>query len=220
MGQESGSNPAQQGTHDSPLDTQAAPAEADTTRRRFLLTAATATGAVGAGVAAWPLINYFRPSARARVLGGPVEVNTAGIEPGGQVTVSWRGKPVWVLRRTPEMLERLAHKHSLDELRDPDSTVTSQQPTYAQNPTRSLRPELFVAVALCTHLGCVPSFRPKAGSEPLGTNWMGGYFCPCHGSRFDLAGRVTKNVPAPTNLVIPPHRFLTTDQLEIGVDHV
>ena len=118
------------------------------------------------------------------------------------------------------MLERLSHEHWRERLRDPDSEVEAQQPTYTQNATRSLDPEVFVAVALCTHLGCVPTFRPDpAADDGLGEEWMGGYFCPCHGSKFDLAGRVTKNVPAPTNLVIPPHRYLRGDQLEIGVDH-
>ncbi len=168
-------------------------------RRHFLVAAAATTGLVGVGVA--------------------VSVNVGRIEPGEQITVIWRGKPVWVLRRTPAMLEHMAHEQWIDELRDPDSSVRTQQPPYAKNPLRSIRPEIFVSVALCTHLGCVPLYRPDAASEGLGQVWIGGYYCPCHGSRFDLAGRVTKNVPAPTNLVVPPHRFINDDILEIGVDY-
>ncbi len=188
-------------------------------RRHFLVAAATTTGVVGAGLAAWPFIASLRPSAKAQAVGGAVSVNVGQIEPGAQITVIWRGKPIWILRRTPAMLERMAHGHWINELRDPDSAVQTQQPPYAQNPLRSLRPEIFVAVALCTHLGCVPLFRPDVAGEGLGEDWMGGYFCPCHGSKFDLAGRVTKNVPAPTNLVVPPYRFIDDSILEIGVDH-
>lgn len=125
---------------------------------------------------------------------------------------------MWVLRRSADAQERLQHPHWIDALRDPDSLVDTQQPSYAKNPTRSLRPDIFVAVALCTHLGCVPLYEPEVDSRPDDGDWMGGYFCPCHGSKFDLAGRVTKNVPAPTNLVVPPHRYLSDDVLEIGVD--
>lgn len=190
------------------------------TRRHFLAGAAATAGAVGAGFAIWPFIDSMRPGARAQALGAAVQVDIQYLEPGDQVTVTWRGQPVWVLRRTEEMLERMMHQHWTDSLRDPDSAVETQQPPYAQNVTRSLRPDIFVVVALCTHLGCVPSFRPQVSSEDLGQDWMGGYFCPCHGSRFDLAGRVAKKVPAPTNLVVPPHRFLNANMLEIGVDYV
>lgn len=191
----------------------------DSTRRHFLLVAAAATGAVGVGLAGWPFLTSLRPSARARSVGAPVTVDVSGLQPGEQVTVLWRGKPVWVLRRGPEVLERMTHEHWLDMLRDPYSGVATQQPSYAQNPWRSLRQDIFVAVALCTHLGCVPLYRPEVASDGLGDEWMGGYFCPCHGSKFDLAGRVTKNVPAPTNLVVPPYRFIRPDLLEIGIDH-
>ncbi len=194
--------------------------DADRSRRHFL-TAATATiGAVGAAIAAWPFIASLRPSAKAQALGSSVQFDVSQLQPGEQATVVWRGQPIWILRRTPAMLERLNHDHWLEGLRDPDSMVEAQQPVYTQNATRSLRPEFFVAVALCTHLGCVPSFRPDPAGDGLGEDWMGGYFCPCHGSKFDLAGRVTKNVPAPTNLVIPPHRYLRDGHLEIGVDYV
>lgn len=191
----------------------------DENRRHFLTVAATATGLVGAGLAAWPFLRSLRPSAKAQARGGSVSVNVRRIEPGAQITVIWRGKPIWVLRRSPEMIDRMQHPHWIDNLRDPDSLVDTQQPPYAKNPTRSLRPDIFVAVALCTHLGCVPLFEPEATSRPFESEWMGGYFCPCHGSKFDLAGRVTKNVPAPTNLAVPPHRFLNDDVLEIGVDY-
>ncbi len=170
------------------------------------------------GFAAWPFIASWQPSAKAQALGSPVRVDASKLEPGQQVTVAWRGQPVWVLRRDSAMLERLTHDHWREQLRDPDSTLETQQPLYAQNATRSIRPEYLVVVALCTHLGCVPTFRPDATSEDLGANWMGGYYCPCHGSRFDLAGRVTKNVPAPTNLIVPPHRYVTPEVVEIGVD--
>jgi ubiquinol-cytochrome c reductase iron-sulfur subunit len=187
-------------------------------RRRFLITAVATAGAVGAGFAAWPFLASWRPSAKAQAVGGPVLLNVSLIEPGQQVTIAWRGRPVWVLRRTPEMLDRIDHSHWLQELSDPDSTVETQQPSYARNSTRSIRPDLFVVVAICTHLGCVPTFDPEVPNARLGQDWMGGYYCPCHGSRFDLAGRVFKNVPAPTNLVVPPYRFLDADTVEIGVD--
>lgn len=189
-------------------------------RRRFLVSATATVGVVGATVAAWPFVASWLPSAKARALGAPVPVETDGIEPGQQLTVAWRGRPVWVLHRTPEMLERLRHAHWRNGLSDPDSKVESQQPPYAQNATRSIRPEYLVAVGICTHLGCVPTFRPEVPSKDLGADWMGGYYCPCHGSRFDLAGRVVKYVPAPTNLVIPPHRYIGPQTIEIGIDQV
>lgn len=188
-------------------------------RRRFLSIATAALGIVGAGFAAVPLLRSLRPSARAQARGGPIKVDISRLEPGEQITVIWRGRPVWVLRRTAEILDRMSHEHWLERLRDPNSSVESQQPAYARNATRSIRPDVFVAVALCTHLGCVPNIRPEAGDPALGEDWMGGYFCPCHGSLFDFAGRVTRNVPAPVNLVIPPHRFLGPDTVEIGVDN-
>lgn len=218
MGQAAGSNNQSIKTGQLPGERPASEA-ADRARRHFLVTAAVTTGVVGAGFAAWPFLGSLRPSAKAQALGAPVSVDVSRLEPGEQITVVWRGKPVWVLRRTPDMLERMNHEHWISELRDPGSSVDAQQPSYAQNATRSLREDIFVAVALCTHLGCVPLYEPKATSRAFDDKWMGGYFCPCHGSKFDLAGRVTKNVPAPTNLVVPPHRFLRGDTLEIGVDY-
>lgn len=187
-------------------------------RRRFLVIATSAIGAVGASLAAWPFLASWRPSAKARAVGGPVKVNVSLLEPGQQLTVVWRGKPVWVLRRTAAMLERLGHDQWIDKLSDPDSATETQQPPYARNATRSIRPDIFVTVGICTHLGCVPTFRPDVAPADLGEEWMGGYFCPCHKSKFDLAGRVFKYVPAPTNLVVPPYRFLDSDTVEIGID--
>ena len=200
-------------------DTVGASSAVNPARRRLLLSAVTAASVVGAGWAAWPFVASFKPSARARAVGGTIQFNLSTVKQGEQVTLLWRGKPVWVLHRTKEMLLRLQHDHWLKQLRDPDSTVETQQPVYAKNPTRSLRPEFLVVVAVCTHLGCVPAFKPKVPDESLGDDWMGGYSCACHGSRFDLAGRVTKGVPAPTNLVVPPHYFVDVDTLVIGVDN-
>lgn len=219
MSQAKGSKPEHHGLNAEPSGDPDESAASGSARRQFLIVAVAATGAVGAGFAAWPFVGSLRPSAKAQAVGAPVSVDVNQLEPGEQITVMWRGKPVWVLRRTAAMLERMKHEHWIDGLRDPNSGVESQQPPYAQNPTRSLRPDIFVAVALCTHLGCVPLYRPDVAGEGLGEDWMGGYFCPCHGSKFDLAGRVVKNVPAPTNLVVPPHRFLGSGVLEIGVDH-
>lgn len=218
MGQIASPGQGQHGETGQPSEDAAGEENADRARRRFLVTAVTATGAIGASVAAWPFLSSLRPSAKAQAMGSAVSIDVSYIEPGQQVTVIWRGQPIWVLRRSPEMLERMTHARWIEGLRDPDSTVETQQPPYARNPTRSLRPDIFVAVALCTHLGCVPLFEPDATSRAFDNDWIGGYFCPCHGSRFDLAGRVAKNVPAPANLVVPPHRFLSDDVLEIGVD--
>jgi len=187
-------------------------------RRRFLTATAVAAGAVGTAAALAPFLASMRPSARARAAGAPVQVDVSRLEPGQQITVAWRGRPVWLLRRTPGMLERMRDPSHLARLRDPDSRVETQQPPYARNPHRSIRPGLFVAVGLCTHLGCVPTYRPEVGPPDLGEDWIGGYFCPCHGSRFDLAGRVFKGVPAPTNLVIPPYRFVSDTVVEVGTD--
>ncbi len=148
--------------------------------------------------------------------GTPVVVDISKLELGQQITVNWRQKPVWVLRRTPQILATL--NTLTDRLRDPESRVKSQQPAYARNKYRSIRPEYLVVIAICTHLGCVPSFRPEVAPADLGAEWMGGYFCPCHGSRFDFAGRVFKGVPAPINLLVPSHRYLSDQLIEIGVD--
>ena len=189
--------------------------------RRHFLTVATATAAsAGIGLAAYPFLASLQPSARASAEGGPVQVDLSLIQPGERITVTWRGKPVWVVRRTEEVLQRMANEEWLAELRDPTSEVTAQQPDYARNATRSISDEYFVAIALCTHLGCVPLYEPLPDAERSSRLWIGGFFCPCHGSRFDLAGRVVKNVPAPTNLVIPPHTFVGAHRLEIGTHYI
>ncbi len=185
----------------------------DNSRRHFLTVATIATGAVGAGLAAVPFFASLRPSARAQALGAPVEVPLASIQPGEMVRVIWRGKVIFVLRRTEAMLGTLPD--ITGELRDPNSDVAEQQPDYAVNETRSVKPEYLVVEGSCTHLGCAPledfEARPVEG-------WPGGFFCPCHGSKFDFAGRVYKGVPAPTNLRVPPHRFVRDDLILIGQD--
>jgi len=184
-------------------------------RRRFLTAATTVVGAVGVGFALVPFISSMQPSAKARAAGAPVRADTSKLKPGQMIRVKWRGKPVWLVRRTEQMLEVLP---SLDsKLRDPDS-LEPQQPSYAQNSYRSIKPGLLVTVGICTHLGCSPTYRPDVGAADMGEGWEGGFFCPCHGSKFDLAGRVYKGVPAPTNLVIPPHRYLSESELIIGED--
>ena len=185
----------------------------DRNRRHFLTVATVVTGAVGAGLAAIPFLASLKPSARAQALGAPVEVPLASMKPGEMVRVIWRGKLVFVLRRTEAMLAKLSQHN--DSLRDPNSEVAEQQPEYAANATRSVKPEYLVVEGSCTHLGCAPledfEVRPAEG-------WDGGFFCPCHGSKFDLAGRVLKGVPAPTNLRVPPHRFVRDDLILIGQD--
>ena len=185
----------------------------DRNRRHFLIVATAVTGAAGAGVAAIPFISSLKPSARAQALGAPVEVPIGSMQPGELIRVLWRGRLVFVLRRSEEMLSRLTE--NVDRLRDPESAEVAQQPEYAVNDTRSVRPEYLVVEGSCTHLGCAPiedfDVRPAEG-------WGGGFFCPCHGSTFDLAGRVYKGVPAPTNLRVPPHRFVRDDLILIGQD--
>lgn len=187
--------------------------------RRKLLTAATGiVGGVGIAAASIPFLGSMLPSERARAAGAPVGADFAGLDPGKQLTVEWRGKPVWILRRTEAMLKSLEDPVHRLRLADPDSKVASQQPAYARNALRSVKPEFLILVPICTHLGCVPTFRPEVGPSDLGGEWPGGYFCPCHGSRFDFAGRVYRNVPAPTNLVVPPHRYLGAATVRIGED--
>ncbi|MFC7090668.1 ubiquinol-cytochrome c reductase iron-sulfur subunit [Halomonas salifodinae] len=186
-------------------------------RRRFLVGATTVVGAVGAVGVAVPFVASWQPSARARAAGAPVSADISKLEPGQQMTVEWRGKPVWIVHRTAEMIERT---QGIDpsRLSDPESTVP-QQPAYVSGQLRSLRPEIGVLVGICTHLGCSPTFRPEPGAADLGgDSWPGGYFCPCHGSRFDLAGRVFANVPAPINLEVPPYRFDSDEIVVIGED--
>ena len=182
-------------------------------RRRFLTGVTTGVGAAGVAAAAVPFVASMTPSAKAKAAGAPVQVDIGNLEPGRLLKFEWRGKPVWIIKRTPEMLESL--NIVTDELVDPDSD-RDQQPEYAQNQARSINPEVLVLVGLCTHLGCSPLEKLIPGE--LDSEWQGGFFCPCHGSKFDLAGRVYKGVPAPTNLVVPPHRFLTDTRVEIGVD--
>lgn len=185
----------------------------DPERRQWLMTTA-AAGGVAAVAVAVPFVSSLGPSERAKAAGGPVEVDLADIPPGGMKTVEWRGKPVWVVRRTPEMIAALRGHDA--ELADPAS-LRDQQPDEARNPLRAVRPEIFVAVGLCTHLGCSPTAVPQGTANPgLPGDWPGGFFCPCHGSTFDGAGRVFKNKPAPTNLEIPPHRFAGDTRLVIG----
>lgn len=184
--------------------------------RRQLLTAATVlTGAVGAVFAAVPFLSSWKPSARAKALGAPVEIDISKLEPGALLKVEWRGKPVWVLRRTEEMIAGLDENDAL--LADPDSEI-SDQPDYARNEARAIRPEFLVVLGVCTHLGCAPIERFRVGDVELGADWPGGFYCPCHGSKFDLAGRVFKGVPAPTNLAIPPYAFVDDNHILVGQD--
>jgi ubiquinol-cytochrome c reductase iron-sulfur subunit len=187
----------------------------DTRKRKFLIAATSAVGGVAVAGVAVPLVMSMMPSARAKAAGAPVEVDISKIEPGMLLTVEWRGKPVWIVNRTKEMLDLMA-KHD-DQLADANSEQP-QQPDYCKNATRSIKPEYLVAVGICTHLGCSPTYRKEVGAADLGADWPGGFFCPCHGSRFDLAARVYKGVPAPTNLVVPPHQYLSDAKLLIGVD--
>ncbi|MFO7530290.1 MAG: ubiquinol-cytochrome c reductase iron-sulfur subunit [Marinobacter sp.] len=184
-------------------------------RRRFLIGATSVVGGVGVVGAAVPFVASWNPSAKAEAAGAPVTVNISKIEPGQQITVEWRGKPVWVIRRTPEMLENIEKLN--DVVKDPQSEAP-QQPPYIEGALRALKPEFGVYVGLCTHLGCVPSYRPELAPADLGENWLGGLFCPCHGSRYDLAGRVYEAQPAPLNLEVPPYRFDDDVTLTIGLD--
>jgi ubiquinol-cytochrome c reductase iron-sulfur subunit len=188
----------------------------DEKRRRLLLIATSAAaGVVGAGVAV-PFVMSWFPSARALAAGAPVEFDISRVEPGQQITVEWRGKPVWVLKRTAEMLERLPKNTPL--LVDPESK-DAEQPPYVTGPQRSIKPEIFVAVGVCTHLGCSPTLKKEIGAaSEMGPEWPGGYYCPCHNSRFDLAARVFKGSPAPRNLAIPPHRYASEAVIVVGED--
>jgi ubiquinol-cytochrome c reductase iron-sulfur subunit len=182
----------------------------------MLVNATAGVGVVGAAAFAAPLLASWMPSARAKAAGAPVEVNISKIEPGQLVRVIWRGKPVWLIKRSPETLADLASNETL--LADPKSSNGAQQPAYAQNEARSRKPEMMIAIGICTHLGCSPTYIPELGADSMGAGWKGGFFCPCHGSSFDMAGRVFKNVPAPTNLVVPPHFYKSDDVVLIGED--
>lgn len=184
-------------------------------KRRRLLVVTAGLGAVGGLFTAFPFVMSMTPSARARAMGAPVTVDISKLEPGQRLVVEWRGKPVWIVRRTQTMLERLPKID--DELADPKSEV-NQQPVYAQNEWRSIKPSILVLVGICTHLGCSPLPKLEPGpASGLGSDWPGGFFCPCHGSKFDLAGRVFKDVPAPSNLVVPQYGFLSDTRIIIGV---
>lgn len=186
----------------------------NTGRRRFLVAATSVVGAAGAVGAAIPFLGSWAPSARAKAAGAPVRVNVSKIGPGEQIVAEWRGQPVFVLHRTPEIMEGL--KKLEPKLADPESKE-SEQPDNVGVETRSINPELLVVLGVCTHLGCAPTFRPEVAPADLGPEWLGGYFCACHGSRYDLAGRVYKSQPAPTNLPVPPYSYETDDIVIIGI---
>jgi ubiquinol-cytochrome c reductase iron-sulfur subunit len=186
----------------------------DQGKRRFLIAATSTVGGVAAAAVAVPLVASMLPSERAKAAGAPVEVDVSKIEPGAMITEEWRGKPVWIINLTKEMRATL-NKHD-DKLTDPGCEI-AQQPAYCKNMTRSINPNLVVVVGICTHLGCSPSPKLHAGGD-MGADWAGGFFCPCHGSKFDLVGRVYKGSPAPINLVVPPHKYLSNSILLIGDD--
>ena len=190
----------------------------DPRRRRFLVAASAAVGAVGGISIAIPFVISMLPSARARAAGAPVEIDISQLEPGMMITQEWRGQPVWVVNRTPEMMAQLSKNVAL--LRDPDS-AEYDQPVYCKNANRSMaeHPNNLVVVGICTHLGCTPLNRSKMGNvEGMSDDWPGGFFCPCHGSKYDMSARVFKGVPAPVNLSIPPHSYLSGTRLLIGED--
>ncbi len=187
----------------------------DVGKRRFLTLTGVAAGGVGAAAAAWPFLASLAPSERAKALGAPVTVDISKLQEGQLLITTWRGSPVWIVRRSTEMLNNLKAVDS--HLRDPESQE-EQQPLYAQNEFRSVNPEILVMIGRCTHLGCSPSYRPDYPAEDLGADWKGGFFCPCHGSKFDLAGRVYKGVPAPLNMPVPPHRYEGDTTIVVGED--
>jgi len=189
--------------------------DVDLGRRQLLTTATALTGAVGAVFAATPFLASWKPSARAKALGAPVEIDISKLELGAMLKVEWRGKPVWVVRRTPEMLATL--KTDTAMLADPDSTA-SVQPDYAKNTDRARNAEYLVLLGVCTHLGCSPSAKFTPGDVTVSADWPGGFYCPCHGSKFDLAGRVFKGVPAPLNLAVPPYTFASPTRIVVGAD--
>ncbi len=195
--------------------TAVATSDVDLSRRKFLTRATLSVGAVGLLFSAVPFIESWLPSERARALGGPVRIDTSKIDPGQMIVAVWRRKPIYIVRRTPGMLALLGN-HDAD-LKDPQSRE-SDQPPYARNAIRARRADLFVTIGICTHLGCLPKARFEPGQAPLGSRWPGGFFCPCHGSRFDLAGRVFTGSPASVNLVIPSYAFADTHRLIVGLD--
>lgn len=195
--------------------TLAASEGVDLGRRKALVEVTAAAGGLAIAAAAVPFVANLAPSERAKAAGAPVRADLSKLAAGELMTVEWRGQPVWVLRRTGDMVRRLADIR--DRLLDPDSS-RKQQPEYCRNATRSIRPDVLVAVGICTHLGCVPTFRKDVAPADLGPDWPGGFYCPCHGSKFDFAGRVYRNVPAPLNLVIPPHHYAGPTEVLIGED--
>jgi ubiquinol-cytochrome c reductase iron-sulfur subunit len=191
------------------------PSQVDKEKRQFLVVATAAVGAVGAATAAVPFAGSMLPSERAKAAGAPVEVDVSDIAPGEIKTAEWRGQPVWIINRTDEMTAELP-KHN-DQLSDPMCDIESQQPVYCKNESRAIKPNIDVMVGICTHLGCSPTAKLEKGGD-MGDNWTGGFYCPCHGSKFDLAGRVFKGSPAPTNLVVPPHSYTDDNTLVIGIE--
>jgi ubiquinol-cytochrome c reductase iron-sulfur subunit len=191
--------------------------QVDQGRRHFLLVATTVTGIAGAALTAVPFLASWKPSARAQALGAPVDADVSKLENGAIMKVNWRGQAIYIVRRTPEMLATLSTPDVINNLRDPESKE-SEQPDYTKNETRALKPEILVLVGVCTHLGCAPLDRFQPQDPELGATWPGGFYCPCHGSKFDLAGRVFKDVPAPLNLRIPPYRFVNEGLIQIGTD--
>ncbi len=193
--------------------------EIDLKKRRFLTNATSVVGAVGVGFVAWPFLSSWMPSARAKSAGAPVDVDISKLENGQLVVVLWRKKPVWIFKRDQTTIKNLATLDAM--LTDPKNSELSQQPDYANNAHRSINPNVAVIVGVCTHLGCSPTYRPEMGAADLGGDaWKGGFYCPCHGSKFDLAGRVYSGAPAPTNLLIPPYRFVSDSLIRIGTDPI
>jgi ubiquinol-cytochrome c reductase iron-sulfur subunit len=188
----------------------------DKGKRRFLVASTSVVGAVGAGFVAVPFVASWMPSERAKNAGAPIEADISRLEEGRMMTVEWQSKPVWIVRRSEKTLADLETNNAT--LQDPASENLEQQPEYAKNQERSIKPEILVLVGICTHLGCSPTFRPDIAPADLGENWLGGFFCPCHSSRFDMAGRVFTGVPAPTNLSVPPHYYVSDNVILVGED--
>ena len=189
--------------------------EVNQSKRKFLIAATSVAGGVAAAAVAVPFVTSMSPSERAKAAGAPVEADVSKIESGSMITVEWRGKPVWIINRSQAMLDALASHDA--KLSDPKLEVTTQQPEYCANPTRAIKSNIMVLVGICTHLGCSPSPKLQTGAD-MGADWPGGFFCPCHGSKFDLAGRVFKGSPAPINLVVPPHKYISDSVVLIGAD--
>lgn len=187
----------------------------DHQRRRFIKATSFVAGA-GLVAAAVPFVSYMNPSAQAYAESAPVQVDISKLKLGQQITVIWQRKPVWILYRTEQNLKDLTQASLREQLRDPDSQIESQQPSFADNSYRAINEKYLVVVGICTHLGCIPTYRPERSPDDLGEQWVGGYYCPCHGSKFDLAGRVFKHVPAPINLLVPKYHFLSETEILIG----